>query len=105
MAATKIHCTVVETSANQDNEPQDFRGPANDLLPWADPYIASLMETLEDVASKPNDHDEPFVVRCHANRRSNFSEARSHFSDHSARPRSVNRVDGRFSRQRYFEGR
>ena len=37
---TKYHVQVLETDA-------DDCGPARELLPWADPYIASLMGRLE----------------------------------------------------------
>ena len=38
---TKYHVQVLETDAD------DSFGPARELLPWADPYIASLMGRLE----------------------------------------------------------
>ncbi len=42
---TTIHCTVVETRESRTNTEQTYE--AYDLLPWADPYIASLINSLE----------------------------------------------------------
>jgi hypothetical protein len=45
-----IHCTVVEVPAMSDPfQPQEreFR----DLVPWADPYIAALLEKLRQRAA------------------------------------------------------
>jgi hypothetical protein len=59
--ARAIHCTLLETPAMSDafHEPghREFR----DLVPWADPYIASLIEKLrrgdsdEDRSADPDD--------------------------------------------------
>jgi hypothetical protein len=47
--ARTIHCTVVETDAMSDPfpHPDGFR----DLVPWADPYIAALLEKLRRQAA------------------------------------------------------
>ena len=46
-----IHCTVVEVPAMSDPFlPRD--GGFRDLVPWADPYIAALMENLRRAASE-----------------------------------------------------
>jgi hypothetical protein len=47
--ARTIHCTVVEVPAMSDPflpQPREFR----DLVPWADPYIAALLEKLRQRA-------------------------------------------------------
>ncbi len=47
--ARTIHCTVVEVPAMTDPylpAPREFR----DLVPWADPYIASLLNKLRRTA-------------------------------------------------------
>jgi hypothetical protein len=44
--ARTIHCTVVEVPAMADPylpQPREFQ----DLVPWADPYIASLLHKLQ----------------------------------------------------------
>jgi hypothetical protein len=66
-----IHCTVVETPAVSDPylPPRDG---FSDLVPWADPYIAALVERLrrtaaieEALASQHagEDDDEPWSPR------------------------------------------
>lgn len=46
MSAIRIHCQVVEVPVFDDLAPQDEGRWPRDLLPWADPYIASLMRQL-----------------------------------------------------------
>jgi hypothetical protein len=46
MSAIRVHCQVVEIPAIDELEPQDEGTWPRDLLPWADPYIASLMMQL-----------------------------------------------------------
>jgi len=48
--ARTIHCTVVETPASDPYLP----GPRGfeDLVPWADPYIASLLTKLGHAAQR-----------------------------------------------------
>ncbi|HUY33754.1 MAG TPA: hypothetical protein VMV69_13470 [Pirellulales bacterium] len=42
MLFKRVRCTVVEVPVGSDGEPlMDIA--ANDLLPWADPYIAKLL--------------------------------------------------------------
>ncbi len=41
-----IHCQVLEAPALDDISPRDEGTWPRDLLPWADPYIASLMMNL-----------------------------------------------------------
>lgn len=41
MALRKARCTVVEIPASSQGGPDD--APPRDLLPWADPYIARLL--------------------------------------------------------------
>ena len=45
MPATRIRCHVLEVDREDDWLPR--RNPPRDLLPWADPYIASLVQRLE----------------------------------------------------------
>ena len=45
-----IHCTVVEVPAMSDFLGSHAGGP-EDLVPWADPYIAALMEKLRRFAT------------------------------------------------------
>jgi hypothetical protein len=48
--ARTIHCTVVEVPAMSDPfVPRE--GGFRDLVPWADPYIASLVEKLRRTAA------------------------------------------------------
>jgi hypothetical protein len=45
MVARTLHCTVIEVPAM--NEPRGSRKAGfEDLVPWADPYIAALIEKL-----------------------------------------------------------
>src|SRR4051812_18769893 len=58
--ARTLHCTVVEVPAMTD--PFDARsGEAfRDLIPWADPYIAALMEKLRQAQRlEPTDELPP----------------------------------------------
>lgn len=41
-----IHCTVVEVSDMTDIFGSNSEGGFEDLVPWADPYIASLIDKL-----------------------------------------------------------
>jgi hypothetical protein len=45
MPATHIRCHVLEVDREDDWLPR--RSTPRDLLPWADPYIASLVQRLE----------------------------------------------------------
>ncbi len=49
--ARSIHCTLVETPATSDPYVPGPRG-FNDLVPWADPYIATLLERLGHAAAR-----------------------------------------------------
>ncbi|MEX2175441.1 MAG: hypothetical protein WD872_13850 [Pirellulaceae bacterium] len=46
MVYGRVRCQVVETPAHADRLPHADEWP-RDLLPWADPYIATLMMQLE----------------------------------------------------------
>ncbi|HZL89494.1 MAG TPA: hypothetical protein VFB96_14110 [Pirellulaceae bacterium] len=46
MSAIRIRCQVVEVPAFDVLEPQEDGTRPRDLLPWADPYITSLMMQL-----------------------------------------------------------
>jgi hypothetical protein len=46
MSAIRIRCQVIEVPALDDLEPQEEGTWPRDLLPWADPYITSLMMQL-----------------------------------------------------------
>ncbi len=46
MTIARIRCQVLEVPARDDWRPRADH--PRDLLPWADPYIASLMNRLED---------------------------------------------------------
>lgn len=49
MVASNIRCIVVEVPVNQEEEARFASPPrARDLLPWADPYIATLIRNLQD---------------------------------------------------------
>ena len=109
MAATTIHCTVIEIPSSEDNNAQDFQAPVKDLLPWADPYIASLMQTLEEAVSDTIDSVETRLTRCNSNRhintaqpRSTNPEARQRFDSRPTHHHSANQFDRSFSRQRFF---
>lgn len=43
----RVHCQVLEVPAREDFLPRRGGRP-RDLLPWADPYIAGLIQKLED---------------------------------------------------------
>ena len=43
---TKVFCTVVRVPVPGKNIPQRMNRPS-DLLPWADPYIARLVQNLQ----------------------------------------------------------
>jgi hypothetical protein len=42
----RLHCQVLEVPERDDWNPRSVR--SRDLLPWADPYIATLIHRLED---------------------------------------------------------
>jgi hypothetical protein len=44
--ARTIHCTVIEVPAMRDLLGSNLAGGFQDLVPWADPYIAALIENL-----------------------------------------------------------
>ena len=46
MHGPTIHCQVLEVPDLDDTAPRDEGTWPRDLLPWADPYIASLMMKL-----------------------------------------------------------
>lgn len=47
VARTQVRCVVVAVPANSDRFTS--RGAlAQDLLPWADPYVAGLIKKLQD---------------------------------------------------------
>jgi hypothetical protein len=46
----QIHCTVVEVSSSSDPYLPAPRG-FQDLVPWADPYIAALLRKLAHTAA------------------------------------------------------
>jgi len=52
MVASNIRCIVVEVPVNETLGLEEGRLPsrprARDLLPWADPYIATLIRNLQD---------------------------------------------------------
>lgn len=45
-----IHCKVVEVP-DMNDEPSAGSGGFRDLVPWADPYIAALLEKLRRAAA------------------------------------------------------
>ncbi len=55
--ARAIRCTVLETPAMSDSFHSQNRREFRDLVPWADPYIAALIEKLRrsDVSEDPAD--------------------------------------------------
>jgi hypothetical protein len=44
--ARTFHCTVVEVPAMSDSLRSQGRRGFHDLVPWADPYIAALIDKL-----------------------------------------------------------
>jgi len=46
VASNRIRCTVVAVEVSNDRITS--RGVAQDLLPWADPYVAQLIRNLQD---------------------------------------------------------
>ncbi len=59
---TRIRCHVIETPTNND-WPRRGGALPRELLPWADPYIATLMRRLEAGFddSCPPDASDPFA--------------------------------------------
>ena len=57
MIARRIHCQVLEVPAQEDWLPRRSPGP-RDLLPWADPYISSLVRRLEERYAAGWDEDD-----------------------------------------------
>jgi len=55
--ARTIHCTVIEVPAMQDTFGYQPRG-FNDLVPWADPYIAALIEKLRHADPDAEDAED-----------------------------------------------
>jgi hypothetical protein len=53
----RIHCQVLEVPAQEEWLPRHGGGP-RDLLPWADPYISSLVRRLEERFDAEWDGDE-----------------------------------------------
>ena len=45
MVARKVHCMVIEIPASETEEVRVSE--VRDLLPWADPYIAGLVQRLK----------------------------------------------------------
>jgi hypothetical protein len=45
VASNRIRCTVVAVEVSSDR--MMSRGVAQDLLPWADPYVAQLIRNLQ----------------------------------------------------------
>ena len=45
--SNKIHCTVVAVPMHQDFASPRLAPRPSELVPWADPYIASLIEKLQ----------------------------------------------------------
>lgn len=41
-----IHCAVIEVPTMSDNDGEDRAHGFRDLVPWADPYIAALIDKL-----------------------------------------------------------
>jgi hypothetical protein len=76
MPATRIRCQVLEVEREDDWLPLSWssqRSAPRDLLPWADPYIASLIHRLEqryDSDDAAVDLCDPFAADdapfCHA---------------------------------------
>jgi hypothetical protein len=46
VASNRIRCTVVAVEVTSDR--MMSRGVAQDLLPWADPYVAQLIRNLQE---------------------------------------------------------
>ena len=46
MSERFVRCLVLDTPAGEGSRPRGQDWP-RDLLPWADPYIATLMDRLE----------------------------------------------------------
>jgi hypothetical protein len=56
--ARSIHCTVIEVPAMSDSLDENLAGGLQELLPWADPYIAALIEKLRSSAEFGEAHGE-----------------------------------------------
>jgi hypothetical protein len=62
MPVTRIRCHVLEVDREDDWLPR--RSNSRDLLPWADPYIASLIQRLEqryEGDAADDDRCDPFA--------------------------------------------
>jgi hypothetical protein len=68
MPTTRIHCHILEVDREDDWSPLNWsarRSSPRDLLPWADPYIASLVQRLEeryDDSDAAGDLCDPFAA-------------------------------------------
>lgn len=68
MSSARIRCQVLEVDRDDDWSPQTWsaqRSSPRDLLPWADPYIASLIHRLEqryDSDEAAEDLCDPFAA-------------------------------------------
>jgi hypothetical protein len=68
MPTTRIRCHVLEVDRDDDWSPLNWaarRSSPRDLLPWADPYIASLVQRLEqryDAGDAAEDLCDPFAA-------------------------------------------
>ena len=53
---SRIHCQVLEVSGIENWRPRQSR--PRDLLPWADPYIARLIQRLESRYNADSDEED-----------------------------------------------
>jgi hypothetical protein len=62
--ARTIHCTVIEVPAMTNPKPFERHSADGfrDLVPWADPYIAALVEKLRNADDFPEEADRSDVV-------------------------------------------
>ena len=58
MATRSIRCSIV-SAPSENCASRQYDEIGSDLLPWADPYIAQLMQSLHDAAPEPAVPDCP----------------------------------------------
>lgn len=66
MSNRSIHCTIVKGPSGQDASSSQYQEVGADLLPWADPYIAQLVQSLRD--SGPQDGGSEDLVERRSSR-------------------------------------
>ncbi|MEX0937634.1 MAG: hypothetical protein WDZ59_07215 [Pirellulales bacterium] len=64
MVAPRFPYRVFELPAHAQGSPQGRIAPSRDLLPWADPYIAMLIQKLqEEVKEERSQQSTPWEAR------------------------------------------